>query len=140
MRHSRALNKREHWGLHILTVNHFSRNSWIRMALLRFMKKYLHGSSPIILGDVFNLVQMHLYGAAHGWGRDGGLAAPLPKICHKYPTMMNYGIATRGLLQIKVFWNKGYNVIISFDDFTNKILSHDSNYIVHVAMWFKFDN
>ena len=61
----------------------------IRMAPLQFMKKYLHGSSPIISGGVFNLVQMDLYGAAHGWGGDRGLAAPFPKICHKYPTMMN---------------------------------------------------
>ena len=29
---------------------------------------------------------MGLFGAAHGWG--GGKKAPLPKICHTYPTAM----------------------------------------------------
>ena len=49
-------------------------------------------------------------------------------------------MATPGLLKIKVFWNKGYDVIISYHDVTNKILSRDSNYIVDVTMWPKFDN
>ena len=31
---------------------------------------------------------MGLFGAAHGWG---GKKAPLPKICHTYPTMMKLG-------------------------------------------------
>ena len=48
--------------------------------------------------------------------------------------------ATPGLLKTMVFWNKGYDVIISFDDVTNKILSRNSNYIVDVLMWPKFDN
>ena len=49
-------------------------------------------------------------------------------------------MATQGLLKITVFWNKGYDVVISVDDATNKILSRDSNYIVHVFMWPKFGN
>ena len=49
-------------------------------------------------------------------------------------------MATPGLLKITVFWNKGYNVVIPIDDVTNKILSRDSNYIVRVLMWPKFDN
>ena len=49
-------------------------------------------------------------------------------------------MATQGLLKIPVFWNKGYDVIISVDDATNKFLSRDSNYIVHVFMWPKFGN
>ena len=49
-------------------------------------------------------------------------------------------MATPGLLKIKLFWNKGYDVIISVDDVTNKILSRDSNYIVDVFMWPKFGN
>ena len=44
------------------------------------------------------------------------------------------------LLKIKVFWNKGYYVIYSIYDVTNKILSHDSIYIMDVVMWPKFDN
>ena len=43
-------------------------------------------------------------------------------------------IASLGLLKIKVFWNKGYDIIIS-----NKILSCDPKYIVDVVMWPKFD-
>ena len=54
--------------------------------------------------------------------------------------MMSVKMATPGLLKITVFWNKGYDVIISVDDVTNKILSRDSNYIVDVFMWPKFGN
>ena len=42
------------------------------------------------------------------------------------------------LLQIKISWNKGYDVIISVHDVTSKILSRDSSYIVNVVMWPKF--
>ena len=49
-------------------------------------------------------------------------------------------MATPRLLKITVFWNKGYDVITSVDDIINKILSHDSNYIVDVLMWPKFGN
>ena len=48
--------------------------------------------------------------------------------------MMSAKVATPGLLKITVFWKKGYNVIISDDDFTNKILLRDSNYTVDVFM------
>ena len=37
--------------------------------------------------------------------------------------MMSTKLATLGLLEIKVFWNKGYDVIISINDVANKILS-----------------
>ena len=43
-------------------------------------------------------------------------------------------MTTLGFLKTKVFLNKVYDVIISVHDFTNKILSHDSNYIVDVVM------
>ena len=49
--------------------------------------------------------------------------------------MMSAKMTTPGLLKITVFWNKGYDVITSVDDTINKILSHDSNYIVDVLMW-----
>ena len=39
--------------------------------------------------------------------------------------MMSAKIATPGLLKVKVFLKKGYDVIISVHDVTNKILSHD---------------
>ena len=54
--------------------------------------------------------------------------------------MMSAKMTTPGLLKITVFWSKGYDVIISVDDVTNKILSRDSNYIVDVFMWPKFGN
>ena len=47
-------------------------------------------------------------------------------------------LATLDLLKIKAFWNKGYDVIISVHDFTNKTLSHDLYYIVDVVMGPKF--
>ena len=53
---------------------------------------------------------------------------------------MSAKMASPGLLKITVFWNKSYDVIISVDDVTNKILSRDSNYIVDVFMWPKFGN
>ena len=40
--------------------------------------------------------------------------------------------------KIKVFWNKGYDVMISVRDVTNKILSRSANYIVDMVMWPKF--
>ena len=52
---------------------------------------------------------------------------------------MSPKMATPGLLKMKVFWNKGYDVIIYVHDMTNKILSCDSNFIVDVIMWSKFD-
>ena len=43
-----------------------------------------------------------------------------------------------GLVILKVIWDKGYYVIYFVYDVTNKILSHDSNYIVDAVMWPKF--
>ena len=54
--------------------------------------------------------------------------------------MMSAKLATLGLLKIKVFWNKGYDVITFVCDVTNKILSRDLNYIVDVLMRPKFVN
>ena len=52
--------------------------------------------------------------------------------------MMSAKMATPGLLIIKVFWKKCYDVIISVQYVINKILSRDSNYDVNVVMWQKF--
>ena len=49
-------------------------------------------------------------------------------------------MATLDLLKIKIFWNKGYDIMIYVHYTTNKILSCDSNYIVDVVMWPKFGN
>ena len=54
--------------------------------------------------------------------------------------MMSAKMATPGLLKMTVFWNKGYDLIISIDDITNKILSRDSNYTVDVLLRPKFGN
>ena len=53
---------------------------------------------------------------------------------------MSAKMATPGLLKITVFRNKGYDVIISVDDVTNKILWYNSNHIVDAFMWPKFGN
>ena len=44
--------------------------------------------------------------------------------------MMLEKISVLGLLRIKVFWNKNYDIIISVHDVTNKVLSRYSNYVV----------
>ena len=54
--------------------------------------------------------------------------------------MMLAKMAVLALLKIKQFQNKGYYVIHSVCDVTNKILSHNSNYIMDVVMWPKFGN
>ena len=54
--------------------------------------------------------------------------------------MMSVKMATADLLKIKVFWNKSFNIIYFVYDVSNKILSHDSNYIVDFVMWPKFGN
>ena len=54
--------------------------------------------------------------------------------------MMSAKLATPGLFKIKIFWNKGYDVIIPVYDVTNKIVSRDSNYIADMVMWPKFGN
>ena len=54
--------------------------------------------------------------------------------------MMSAKMAAPVLLKIKLFWNKGYYGIYFVYDVTNKILSHDSNYIMDVVMWPKFGN
>ena len=54
--------------------------------------------------------------------------------------MMPAKLAILGLLKIKEFWNKVYNIMVSVHHITNKILSHDSYYVVDLAMWPKFDN
>ena len=48
--------------------------------------------------------------------------------------MMPAKTTTPGLLKIRVFLNKGYEVIIFVHDVTNKILSWDSNYIIDLVM------
>ena len=47
---------------------------------------------------------------------------------------MSTKLVTLGLLKIKLFRKKDYDVIILAHDVTNKILSRDSNYIVNVVM------
>ena len=54
--------------------------------------------------------------------------------------MMSAKLATLALFKIKVFWYKGYDVIIFVHDVTIKMLSRESNYIVDVVIWPKFGN
>ena len=58
---------------------------------------------------------------------------------------MSSKFVIKGVLEIKVVWNKVYDVLIPAHDIINKILSHDSNYIADVVlgpkfMWDKFQN
>ena len=48
--------------------------------------------------------------------------------------MMSAKMATPELLKKTGFSNKGYDVVITTHDVTNRILSRDSNYIADVAM------
>ena len=48
---------------------------------------------------------------------------------------MSAKMATLDLFKIKVFWNKGYDVIIFVHNVTNKILSRASHCIVDAVMW-----
>ena len=43
--------------------------------------------------------RMGFFGAAHGWG--AAFCAPLPKICHIYPTMMKLGTVIPYLRKIQ---------------------------------------
>ena len=56
--------------------------------------------------------------------------------------MISAELATLGFHKIKVFWNKGYEFMISVHDLANKMLSCDSNYIVQVScdQSLKFNN
>ena len=54
--------------------------------------------------------------------------------------MMSAKLATPGLLNIKIFRNKGYDVIILDYDINNKILSHGLNHIVDMIKWPKIGN
>ena len=54
--------------------------------------------------------------------------------------MISAKIATLGLLKIKVFRNKAYDVVIFVYDVINKNLPRDSNFIVDLVMWPKFGN
>ena len=54
--------------------------------------------------------------------------------------MMSAKMAAPGLLKIKAFWIKVYDVIISVHEVINKTLSLDSNYNVNVVMWPKLGN
>ena len=48
--------------------------------------------------------------------------------------MMSAKMATLDILKIKVFLNKGYDVLISVHVVTNKISSRESSYIVDVVV------
>ena len=53
---------------------------------------------------------------------------------------MSAKMANLGLLKIELFWNKSYDVKIYVHDVINKMLLHESNYIVDVVLWPKFSN
>ena len=59
---------------------------------------------------------------------------------HGLQVWMSVKLATLGLLNIKILWNKGYDIAIFAHDITNKSLSYDSNYIVNMVLWPKIGN
>ena len=62
----------------------------IRGALFLTQNAQSPKSCPI--SHVLTLFRIGFFRAAQGWGREGGgQKGPLPKICHKYPTMMKFG-------------------------------------------------
>ena len=54
--------------------------------------------------------------------------------------LMSAKMATLGLLKIKIFWNKCYDVINPVYDVTKKILFCDSDFIVNVVMLSKYQS
>ena len=54
--------------------------------------------------------------------------------------IMSAKIVTVAFLKIKVFLNKGYDLITSVHDVTNKILLRDSNYVVDAVIRPKMGN
>ena len=48
--------------------------------------------------------------------------------------MMSAKMATVGLLKIKLFRNKSYDIIMVVNDITNKMLSRESNCVVDMVM------
>ena len=54
--------------------------------------------------------------------------------------MMSAKITIPGLQKIRVFWNKGYDIINFVYDVTNKTLSRELNHIIDGVMWPKFGN
>ena len=54
--------------------------------------------------------------------------------------MLPANIATSDLPQVKIFWDKDYDAIISLHDITKKNLSRDTNHIIDMIMWRKFGN
>ena len=49
-------------------------------------------------------------------------------------------LANPGLLKIKIFRTKVYDIIIPDYDVTNNIFLRESNYIVDLVMWPEFGN
>ena len=54
--------------------------------------------------------------------------------------MVSSELVSLDLLKVKIFWNKGYDVVIFVHVFTSKDLWREWNYIRDVAMWLKFGN
>ena len=54
--------------------------------------------------------------------------------------VMSAKLASLGVFQIKLCWDKSYEVIVSVHEVTNKNLLHDSNYIADVVMRPTFGN
>ena len=68
----------------------------------------------IILLKLLLSIYCLFFGAAHGWG-GGAKKPPLPKICHRYPTMMKLGTVIPYLKKIKKYLNHVIQPLSSAD-------------------------
>ena len=80
---------------------------------------------------------MGLFGAADGWNLSNIKVVLISMVA---VLMMSEKLSTLGLRKIKLFWNKGYDIVMSVHDVTNKILSRELNYTVDLVMWPKLGN
>ena len=121
-----------------------------------FISIYFFSFNPIQDGPFRGYSRMGV-AITHGWGWQKGTTSlnPVTHILQWWNSfncfwvfhdfliiviilMMSIKLATQGRLEIKIFWNNDYDVIIPDYGVANKILLPHSNYIVDVVMWPKF--
>ena len=74
------------------------------------LKSAIEGGTEVVL----TLFRMGIFGAAHKWG-GCPKKIPLPKICHRYPTIMKLGNAISYLKKIKKIYDHVTHTLSSAD-------------------------
>ena len=113
----------ETWHSYILPKED-PKNTWITRQMLLYQEMQIQMALWYIISSSFNFFE----------------SSKIVLINMVTILMMSAKMVTLGLLKIKVFWNKGRDVIISVHDFINKLSSRESSYIVDMVMWPKFGN